>query len=66
MKKINWKNLLPDLLILSVFIIASILYFQPALQGKIIASSDGINGRAAVQESFAYHEQTGDYTSWTK
>ncbi len=65
MKHFDWKKFLPDLIILAVFIIASVIYFWPALQGKIIATTDGINGRAAVQESVAYHEATGDYTYWT-
>ena len=65
LRSIDWKQILPYLAILGVFIIASLIYFWPAAQGKIIESVDGINGRAAVQESIAYHEQTGDYSYWT-
>lgn len=61
----NWKRYIPNLIIFAVFALASAIYFVPALEGKIIYSGDGINGRAAVQESVEYHEKTGDYTFWT-
>ena len=63
--KIDWKKILPELAIVAVFLLASAIYFWPAVQGKIIYAGDGINGRAAVQESVAFHEQTGEYTYWT-
>ena len=63
--KIDWKKIAPYLAILGIFIIASVIYFWPAVQGKIIYAGDGVNGRAAVQESVAFHEQTGEYTYWT-
>ncbi len=62
---LNWKKLLPDLIILVIFILASAIYFWPALQGKIIYAGDGINGTSVVQESANYHKETGDYTFWT-
>lgn len=66
MNKCNFKTqILPNLLIGLVFMFAAAIYFWPALEGKIINSGDGISGRAAVQESVAYHEATGDYSFWT-
>ena len=63
--KINWKSWLPNAIILLVFVLAGMIYFWPAVQGKIIYAGDGINGRAAVQEAVKYHEDTGDYSWWT-
>ena len=60
----DWKKALPSVIILGIFAIASAIYFQPALEGKIINAGDGINGRAAVQDAVQYHEQTGDRTWW--
>jgi len=65
MKKTNWKQYLPNIIILAVFLLASAIYFWPAVQGKVIYAVDNINGTAAVQESWEYHHQTGDYTFWT-
>lgn len=63
--KINWKSWLPNAIILLVFVLAGVVYFWPAVQGKIIYAGDNINGTAAVQEGKAYHEETGDYSYWT-
>lgn len=59
------KKYIPSIIIAAIFILASAIYFWPALQGQIIYSGDGINGRAAVQEGIEFHEQTGDYSFWT-
>ena len=64
-KQFDWKKWIPNVVILLIFALASVIYFQPALEGKIIASSDGIHGRAATEECVAYHEQTGDYSYWS-
>ena len=63
--KIDWKKIAPELAIVGIFIIASALYFFPALQGKIIYGGDNINGTAAVQEGWNYYEQTGEMSYWT-
>lgn len=62
---ICFKKIWPYLLAIAVFAIVACTYMSPVLEGKIIATSDGIMGRGAVHESVAYHEQTGDYTWWT-
>ncbi len=59
------KNLWPYLLALVVFAVVACVYMSPVLDGKVIATSDGIQGRAAVHEAVQYHEQTGDRTWWT-
>ena len=59
------KKYIPSIIIAAIFILASAIYFWPALQGKIIYASDNINGHSAVMESVNFHEQTGDYSFWT-
>lgn len=61
----NSRQWLPYFLIFGIFIIAGVIYFFPALQGKIIYAGDNVNWRGSVQESLLYHEETGDYTWWT-
>ena len=65
MKQIDWKKYIPDAIILGIFLLASAIYYWPAVQGKVIYAGDYINGRAAIQESVEYHEATGDYSYWS-
>ncbi len=66
MNKIDFKaQILPTLLIILVFAVASIIYFYPAMEGKKVYAGDYINGSAAVQESVNFHKETGDYSYWT-
>ena len=59
------KQLWPYLLAFLIFVVVACVYMSPALDGKIINTSDGVQGHAAVHEAVAYHEQTGDRTWWT-
>lgn len=65
MKKLQWKSFLPELVICAVFVIASAIYFMPALQGKIVYGGDNINVTAAIHEGTQFLEQTGESTFWT-
>lgn len=68
MKIFNSKSsifCLESLIILGVFILASAIYFWPALQGKVVYAVDNINGVAAVHECSEFHKTTGDYSYWT-
>lgn len=66
MKKIDFKQYLPEIIILAVFIIVSAIYFYPALSGKIIYAGDNVNANAARQEVKRYVDETGDNdTYWT-
>lgn len=60
------KQSLPYLIIFGVFIMAAVIYFWPALEGKVIYAADNINGTSAVQEGVRYHRETGDYTFWNE
>lgn len=59
------KKLWPYLLAFIVFAVVACVYMSPVLEGKIIATSDGVQGRAAVHECAEYYEQTGDRSWWT-
>lgn len=59
------KKLWPYLVALIVFSAVACIYMSPVLEGKVIATSDGIQGRAAVQEAVSYYQETGNRTWWT-
>lgn len=63
--KIDWKKFMPELAIIGIFIVASAIYFWPALQGKIVYGGDNINGTAAIQEGWNYYNETGETSYWT-
>ena len=60
----SFKSLIPDIIIFIVFVVASMIYFYPALEGKIIYAGDDINGLSAVHEGAEYLK-TGGNSFWT-
>ncbi len=63
--KESLKKYVPDLIILVVFIVASAIYFYPALEGKIIYAGDNVNGAAACREGNVYKETNPAGSFWT-
>ena len=61
----NLKRFWPYLLAVLVFAVVACLYMSPALDCKVIASTDGVQARAAQHEGMAYFEETGNRTWWT-
>ena len=61
----NLKRFLPHLAVILLFIVASLAYFSPVLQGKKIFQSDIVqyNGMAKQQNDF--RKITGEETYWT-
>lgn len=48
-----------------LFLIASLIYCYPVLEGKRIQAGDEFNAKSAIQESIEYRQETGDVTWWT-
>jgi len=65
MKQINFKQALPHLVAVAVFLILSVLLNKPALQGKVVQQSDVIQWKAMAQQSFEYKEKYGHFPKWT-
>ena len=61
----NWKSLLPDFIIFAIFVVASVVYFSPALEGKVIFATDNVNFLSMVHETSEYVAQTGESPYWT-
>ena len=59
------KRIWPYLLAFMVFVAVACIYMSPVFDGKVIASTDGVQGRAAVHECVEYSLQTGNYSWWT-
>jgi len=65
----NFESLKKDLpihiLIILGFIIVSLAYSYPVLNGKTLAQNDMIQAEGATQELKKYKEKTGKYPLWT-
>jgi len=65
----NEKNfflkLLPHLIAFVVFLLVSVLYCQPALEGKVVNQSDVTHWKGAIHQSQVYAETHGQYPLWT-
>ncbi|HRI01509.1 MAG TPA: hypothetical protein PK006_10695 [Saprospiraceae bacterium] len=58
------KSLLPHLTAIAIFILISVIYFYPHLQGKVISQSDTNIWEAASHESMEYQKSTGKPALW--
>ncbi|MBK7122383.1 MAG: YfhO family protein [Chitinophagaceae bacterium] len=65
MKQINFKQALPHLVAVVVFLLLSVMLNKPALQGKVVQQSDVIQWRAMAQQSFEFKEKYGHFPKWT-
>jgi hypothetical protein len=65
MQKLNFKGAVPHLVALAAFIIITVLYFQPLLQGKKIYQGDIVNYKGMSQELVEYRAETGEEALWT-
>ena len=62
----NWKQWLPDVLVVVLFVVISFAYFFPAdIEGRILYRHDSSAVRGAGQEASEYQERTGKVTRWT-
>ncbi len=63
--KHSLKKYLPHLIIFILFIIASLAYFSPVLQGKTIFQSDIVQYQGMAKQLKDYRAETGNETYWT-
>src|SRR4051812_40384769 len=65
MKQINFKQLLPHLAAIVIFLLLSVFFTKPALEGKVVQQSDVIQWKAMAQQSYEYKEKHGHFPKWT-
>lgn len=60
------KSLLPHLAVVAAFIVVSILYFYPILEGKSFSQPDNIHAKGMANEITEFEQNNnGEYTAWT-
>jgi hypothetical protein len=64
--KINWKKqVLPHLLAVVVFIVLSVVYCSPVLQGEVVNQSDMTQVEGMAHEAKTYYAKTHEKPLWT-
>lgn len=59
------KSFLPHIIVLFLFVIASVGYFSPVLQGKKIIQSDIVQYTGMAKQQNDFRNDTGEETYWT-
>lgn len=65
MKQINFKQVLPHMVAVVIFLLLSVFLNRPALQGKVVQQNDVIQWKAMAQQSFVFKEKYGHFPKWT-
>ncbi len=65
MKNIPIKNIVPYAVAIVIFIIITMVYFNPLLQGKKIRQDDITRHKGMSKEIVDFREKTGDEALWT-
>ncbi len=65
MKHFNWKPLLPHIVAFFTFLILSVIYCKPALEGKVVEQHDVQQWKAMANQSFEYKDKNGHFPLWT-
>jgi len=63
--KINFKNYLPHLIAVFIFMAVSFIYFSPVLQGKVLNQSDIIQSKGMEHEREIYKQKDGKEIYWS-
>ncbi len=63
--KFQIKPLLPHLLAIGIFLVVSLIYCQPALEGKVLNAHDNQGWKGMAQQSIEAKEKNGKIPLWT-
>ena len=64
MKNISWKQIIPHIIALAVFLVVALVYSKPALQGEVLQQSDIVQWKGMAQNAFEYKEKHGHFPLW--
>lgn len=65
MEKFDFKKYIPYLVAVLAFVLISIIYFYPVMEGKVLRQSDIEQFKGMSKEITDYNKITGDRTLWT-
>ena len=65
MKQINYKQVLPYLAAIAIFVVITMTYFSPLLEGKKLKQSDITQFKGMSKEISDFRDKTGEEALWT-
>ncbi|UEG49057.1 YfhO family protein [Ferruginibacter lapsinanis] len=65
MKKIEFKIFVPHIVAILAFLLLSIVFTKPALEGKVVQQHDVQQVKAMQQQSFEFQKKYGHFPYWT-
>jgi hypothetical protein len=65
MNKSFWQKAWPHLAAIGIFLVLSVFYCKPVLQGKALEQGDVTHWKGMAQQSFEYKEKYGHLPLWT-
>ena len=63
--KIDWKGFVPHIIAVSLFLLLTLVYFAPVLEGKDIRQADAVGSMGWGKDAYDYHEESGEYSYWS-
>ncbi|MCG9898594.1 MAG: YfhO family protein [Hydrotalea sp.] len=66
MNQFSWKSLLPHGIAVGIFLLISVLYCKPALDGMVLTQSDIAHWKGMAKDAEDYKAIHGSYPLWTK
>ncbi len=64
MKQFPWKPLVPHAIAVGIFLIVAVIFCKPALEGKVLNTTDVSHWKGMAQDLFNYKEKHGNYPLW--
>ena len=64
-KNFNWKNIVPHVVAVATFLLLTLVYFSPVLEGKDIKQDDAIGSMGWGKDARDYHDESGEYSYWS-
>ena len=64
-KSFNWKSAVPHVIAVLIFLVLTLVYFSPVLEGKDIKQDDAIGSMGWGKDARDYHEESGEYSYWS-
>ena len=66
MKNFDWKKLKPHAIAVAIFLVVTLFYCKPALQGKVLQQSDITQWTAMAKDQYNYMDKhNGDVPLWS-
>lgn len=63
--KFDWKGIIPHIVAVAVFLLLTLVYFAPVLEGKDIRQADAVGSMGWGKDARDYHEESGEYSYWS-